>query len=76
VILAGGTVVALFLLFLVADFSGIGLGGWGRSLEFLLDFIKGVARDFVIRLDFDSDWGLGDVVGKEMLGFEFGVFGG
>lgn len=68
--------VALFLLFLVADFPGIGLGGWGRSLEFLLDFIKGVARDFVIRLDFDGDWGLGDVVRKEMLGFEFGVLGG
>lgn len=64
--------VTLFFLFFVADFSGIGFGSRWGGFEFLLDFLKGVTGDFVVRLDFDGDWGFEG----EMLGFKFGVLSG
>jgi len=65
-------VVTLFFLFFVADFSGIGFGSRWGGFEFLLDFLKGVTGDFVVRLDFDGDWRFEG----ERLGFKFGVLSG
>ena len=74
-VLAGGTVVTFFFI-IIGDFSGAGLGGRRRSLDFLLDFFNRF-RFFVLRLDFDDVWGF-DVgrkifVEKMLLRFKMGV---
>jgi hypothetical protein len=71
-------VVTSFFFIIIGDFSGAGLGGRRRGLDFLLDFFDRVGF-FIIRLDFDDVWpfdvGRKIFVEKMLLRFKLGVFG-